>query len=215
MQHDDLLGTAIYDATGDHVGKVEQTYPDDGSTVRFARVKIGTLLAKHRLVPLEDATPTRDGLQVPYSRQAIESAPDLPKEVDPLSGMAAEDLQGYYASSRDTGTGTGEPASNPVQPETSELSRSGAETNDAVLEDGEIPAVSRVPEPDVGQVRDRGDFVEIPVVEERLVKQPVVTEVVRVHKTHTTDERTASADVRKEDIETDPDVPVREPERES
>jgi stress response protein YsnF len=50
-------------------------------------------------------------------------------------------------------------------------------------------------------VIDKGDVVEIPIVEERLVKQPVVTEVLRVHKTLRTERRTVEADVRKEDVE--------------
>lgn len=48
---------------------------------------------------------------------------------------------------------------------------------------------------------DKGDAVEIPIVEERVVKHPVVTEVLRVRKTPITERRTVEADVRKEDIE--------------
>lgn len=47
---------------------------------------------------------------------------------------------------------------------------------------------------------DAGDAVEILIVEERVVKQPVVTEVLRVRKTPRTGRRIVEADVRKEDI---------------
>lgn len=51
------------------------------------------------------------------------------------------------------------------------------------------------------RVRDLGDVVEIPVVEEELVKRPVVKEVIRVRKTSVPQERLVEDVVRREDVE--------------
>ena len=52
-----------------------------------------------------------------------------------------------------------------------------------------------------GQVRDLGDVIEVPVIEERMVKTPVVKEVLRIRKRSVTEQRTVSADLRKEDVD--------------
>ena len=53
----------------------------------------------------------------------------------------------------------------------------------------------------LGEPLDRGDVIEIPIVEEVLVKKPVVREVVRIRKRTVTESRTVEADVRHEDVE--------------
>jgi hypothetical protein len=202
MQSDDLTGATLYDSDGNDVGKIEDVYTDDNGTPYYARVKIGTLLAKHRLVPVDDAQSTPDGFSVPYSKDAIENAPDLPEDVNPLSGMVAEDLRGYYA-----GTNVATSPATSASTETATDDNAAAEpstasgTAAAVARD-ETPTASGSAGAGVGQVRDRGDVVEVPIVEERLVKQPVVTEVVRVRKTPTVaEEKTVSADLRKEEVQ--------------
>jgi hypothetical protein len=202
MQSDDLTGATLYDVGGNDIGKIEEIYKDDNGTPRYARIKIGTLLAKHRLVPIDAAQSTSDRITVPYSKDAIESAPDLPADVNPLSGMVAEDLRGYYA-------GTTMPASSRTSPpaatraeDTATTEPSATPGNARTVSGDEIPTASEGAGGSVGQVRDRGDVVEIPVVEERLVKQPVVTEVIRVQKNSVlAEEKTVSADLRKEDVQ--------------
>jgi hypothetical protein len=56
-------------------------------------------------------------------------------------------------------------------------------------------------DPSVGQVRDLGDVIEVPILEEQVVKRPVVKEVVRVKKVPKTQQATVSGDVRREDVE--------------
>ncbi len=53
----------------------------------------------------------------------------------------------------------------------------------------------------LGEARDMGDVIEVPVIEEELVKRPVVKEVLRVRKTQVSESRTVEADIRKEDVE--------------
>lgn len=210
MQSDDLNGATLYDSDGKDVGKIEDVYTDDNGAPRYARVKIGTLLAKHRLVPVDDAQSTPDGVAVPYSKDAIENAPDLPKDVNPLSGMVAEDLRGYYA-------GTSMAASAPAEPSIEDVAAAQSPTasGSAAVGGDESPTASGGIG-SVGQVRDRGDVVEVPIVEERLVKQPVVTEVVRVRKTPVVaEEKTVSTDLRKEDVEVEREGDATVPNMES
>jgi len=49
----------------------------------------------------------------------------------------------------------------------------------------------------------------VPIVEEELVKRPVVKEVLRIRKHSVSEGRTVSADVRKEEIEVDTEGDVR------
>ena len=64
---------------------------------------------------------------------------------------------------------------------------------------------------DMRQVRDRGDVIEVPIVEEELVKRPVVKEILRIRKDTVTDRQQVNEELRKEDveIERDGDVDVR------
>ncbi|MCA1594866.1 MAG: DUF2382 domain-containing protein, partial [Chloroflexi bacterium] len=73
------------------------------------------------------------------------------------------------------------------------------------------PAVQRVPAPaasaqaasaaqDITAVRDLGDVIEVPVVEEQLVRMPVVKEIIRIRKTRQTVRQVVDADLRKEDV---------------
>jgi len=54
----------------------------------------------------------------------------------------------------------------------------------------------------VGEVRDLGDVIEIPIVEEEVevIKRPVVKEVLRIRKRRVTEEHTVEADVREEHL---------------
>jgi hypothetical protein len=197
MSDDDLKGVTVYDSHGDTVGKIDRTYGDEGGRPEYGRVKIGTFMAKYRLVPLDGAEATDDGLKVPYTKEYIENSLDLPEDVDPRAGMVAEDLRGYYAAPSTAGRATETTDDVASRPLDAELSP--ARTDTATGQ--ETPTASSIDAGELGAVRDYGDVVEIPVVEERLVKQPVVTEVLRVRKTTSGDEQIVSADLRKEDVD--------------
>jgi hypothetical protein len=69
-----LLGLTVLDLEGLPAGRVEDTYPCDGSCPEFAVVRLGRFGDKV-LVSLAWTMATEDGLQVPYTRQEIEDAP--------------------------------------------------------------------------------------------------------------------------------------------
>lgn len=213
MEQEDWVGTTVYDAAGKEVGRVERAYPDGSGAVRYVRVKMGTLFARHRLVPADSSERTDAGLKLPYSKDTIESSPDLPDDVDPLSGMVSEDLRGYYtagtteAPPREASGGTAaRPAADSAPAEPAPTS---VETTASAPADRSTEAMAANAQ-QVGGIRDSGDVVEIPVTEERLVKQPVVTEVIRVRKTAVPETETVSAEIRKEDVEVESqgDAPI-------
>jgi len=60
------------------------------------------------------------------------------------------------------------------------------------------------------QVRDMGDVIEVPIVEEEIVKRPVVKEVLHIRKSSTSEQQTVQGEVRKEEIEVDEEGDVRQ-----
>lgn len=206
---DDFDGSDVLDGAGDKIGTVERTYVDDSGSARLIAVKIGMLMAKHRLVPATDASQTSDGVQVPYSKQVIEDSPDVDPG-DTLEGASLTEVQTYYQLAREEGASAGSqddsgddigarsisPEAIAAIAETDQRNRPASDFPQAATDEN-TPA-------GFGEVRDLGDVIEIPIVEEVLVKKPIVREVLRVRKTHTSEQGTAAADLRRETFEVMP-----------
>lgn len=183
-------GAELSDAAGEHVGTVERTYLDDLNTPRFVQVKIGHLLGKHRLAPVDQAEWRHGALQVPYTKDTIEESPSVDPG-DTLEGVDLESVRSYYASESEE--------------DAADSDQGAARRRVEVVDSGEGSSVDTSDERSKPhQVRDLGEVVEIPIVEEVLVKKPVVREVLRVRKTPATEEVTAAADLRREDVEVEP-----------
>ncbi len=231
---DDYDGAQVIDAGGDHIGTVDRTYVDDNETPRFIEVKMGGLLPKHRLVPVDQAEMTDDGLRVPYVKDMIEESPHIGRN-DSLEGDTLEGVRSYYASgdgiedtAPDEAPGRQEvvrqdavteeiPAVAPIAESSNQAAASPARsesTNQAASppvitessgdHDADSPMVT-------GQIRDLGDVIEVPVMEEILVKKTVVKEVLRIKKSELTETQMVSGDIRREDVEvaSSEGVPVR------
>jgi hypothetical protein len=194
----DYNGSQVIDVNADEVGTVEESYEDSEGTIRFVKVKIGSLFAKHRLVPTEEVETTGNGIQVPYSKDAIDNSPDASAAGEMLDGDLLEEAQAYYAAG-------------PKIAHVIDDSSVGDEPDAAsVLPGQNQPEVAVVPsdqnqaaDVQLGEIRDAGDVIEIPIIEEQLVKRRVVKEVLRVRKRDVGEQQTVSAQVRKEDIEID------------
>ena len=204
----DYDGTAVIDAAGDKIGTVERSYVDDTGAVRMVSIKMGILRAKHRLVPVDEVQPEEDTLRIPYTKQVVEDSPDVDAD-DTLEGETLERVRAYYAGGRER-----------VAHDRSTVQEREARVRD--VGQAEARDVAAVPAADVQemrQVRDRGDVIEVPIVEEELVKRPVVKEVLRIRKSTITEQQQVREDVRKEDLEIDRhgdvDVHVEDHERRS
>lgn len=217
----DYDGVTVVDEAGTRIGYVERTYVDDGGTVQFVAVKLGSLLAKHRLVPASAARVAENALAVPYARETIAESPNASKAGDTLEGTLLARVRAYYAytdgqhnaeynaggqdggvgAMKDT-AGAMEDAEDSGDAEERTGPAGGAAAGASGRRDGQHAASSTpATVPQAGGVRERGDVIEIPIVEEELVKRPVVKEVLRVRKKRITTPQTVQATLRKENVQ--------------
>jgi len=146
---EDYNGATVVDAAGERIGTVARSYVNDDGMVQVISVKLGTLFAKHRLVPVDGLHPTDGALRLPYPKALIEDVPAVDAD-DALAGEALAQVRRHYAMLRDV----------PVAPV-----RSG---DDGAPPRGERsgPADDDGMQPTATGIRDAGAVVEIPTVEE-------------------------------------------------
>jgi hypothetical protein len=201
-------GAEVVDAQGEPVGAVERSYVDDSGTGELVEVAIGSFFPTYRLVPVADAQLSDGRLAVPYTKDMIVESPDASLTDATVEGELLERVWAYYGPDRSStavamagsAVATGEDVT------AAPAGRAGARED------------TSEPVPDsalrIGEVRDRGDVIEIPIVEDEVevVRRPVVKEVLRVRKVQVTEQKTIDTTVRKERIEVaqDDDVVVRD-----
>ncbi len=231
---EDYDGTDVADAAGERIGTVERSYVDDQGNVQFIEVKLRGLRAKHRLIPMDIIDRTDDALTVPFARGVVEESPDASSARDTLEEDTLDQIRAYYESQRrGLSPAVAEAAAIPVSESKTDTSTSTSSGQDEGIGDRMRGAVGQVREKLPGgsageggqsrgaegrqgqdrfQVRDLGDVIEVPIVEEEIVKRPVVKEVLRIRKSSTSEQQTVQGDVRKEHVEilSEGDVPVRE-----
>jgi hypothetical protein len=206
----DYDGVEVMDSRGTSVGKVERTYVDDSGTPRYVEVKFGTLLPKHRLIPATDAELRDDGLLlVTYDRETIERSPDAPTS-DAIEPDDLRQIDSYYggsgtladaSSGEDSPNSTGQTVPDETDQDHGEAPRGQFEVVDE--SSGGLRVGDQVPAGMNARIMDRGDVVEVPVLEEVLVKKTVVKEILRVKKSDVVEQETVEGDVRKETLEVD------------
>ena len=69
------VGLTAVDLVGGVAGRIEGTYPYDGSNPEFALVRMGGRFGDHRLVPLRAALRYDETLQFPYTQADMFDAP--------------------------------------------------------------------------------------------------------------------------------------------
>ncbi len=183
---EDYNGTTVVDAAGEKIGTVERSYVNDDGVVQVVSVKLGKLFAKHRLVPVDGLQPADDTLQLPYPKALVEAAPEVDAD-DDLSGAALAQVRRHYATLREV----------PTVLEPADDATAGAPV------EGTMPADDHPRRPSATSIRDDGEVVEIPIVEEELVKRPVVKEVLRVRKETVTRQQPVETTLRREELVVD------------
>ena len=206
----DYNGHAVVDLSGARIGTVERSYVDDTGAVRVVGVKMGTLRPKHRLVPVDDAIVEKNALTVPYPKRLVEASPEAETD-DTLEAETLARVRAYYA-----GAAGGRPQMPDHGPDAEDTRQRDP---DVPPRPAAVPEAQRADTPEtagplsaeagaLGQVRDLGDTIEVPIVEEKLVKRPVVKEVLRIRKSTITEQQEVSEDLRKEDVDIDHDGDV-------
>jgi uncharacterized protein (TIGR02271 family) len=105
-------GQELLDNDGDKIGTIEEIYLDtDTDQPEWALVKTGLFGGKGTFVPLQQANPTGDGVQVPFEKAHVKDAPNI----DPDGQLSRSEERtlyehyglGYDDSQSGSGTGTG------------------------------------------------------------------------------------------------------------
>ena len=166
-------GATMVDRDGDRVGTIESIYVDDQTgQPEWALVNTGLFGAKSTFVPLAQANPSGDDVQVPYEKQLIKDAPKMDPDGH-LSEAEEQELWRHYGldyGAADTGQQTGY--------ETTDR----ATTDDAMTRSEEELQVDT-------QARERGRarLRKYVTTEEQQVTVPVQREEVRVEREPITD----------------------------
>lgn len=96
MNPDSLQDLQVIDSDGSKVGKVDTIFLDvETNKPEWAAVKTGMFGGKTTLVPLVNASTTEDELRVPYTKDAIKSAPHHDPDAE-LSNSDEAELFSHY-----------------------------------------------------------------------------------------------------------------------
>jgi uncharacterized protein (TIGR02271 family) len=96
-------GATMVDSDGDKIGTIEAIYVDDQTgQPEWALVNTGLFGTKSTFVPLADANPAGDQVQVPYQKQLIKDAPRMDPDGH-LSEAEEQQLWRHYGLDYDTG----------------------------------------------------------------------------------------------------------------
>ena len=84
---DQLDGMEVRDATGEKIGKVDDSYTDTGGAyVRYLAVTTGWFGTKRHMIPVDDVRVESDGdhtyLAVPYAKDHLREAPTHERDQD-------------------------------------------------------------------------------------------------------------------------------------
>jgi uncharacterized protein (TIGR02271 family) len=177
-------GRTLVDRDGDRVGTIESIYVDDQTgEPQWALVNTGLFGTRSTFVPIAQATPTGDQVQVPYQKQLIKDAPNIDPDQH-LSESEERQLWRHYGLEyADTGRTT------------ADADRAAVGDRDSVGQDVTGPttddAMTRSEEElQVGtQTRERGRarLRKYVTTEAQQVTVPVQREEVRVEREPITD----------------------------
>jgi len=204
-------GATMVDPDGDKIGTIESIYVDDQTgEPEWALVNTGLFGTKSSFVPLAQATPTGDQVQVPYQKQLVKDAP----RIDPdqhLSESEEQHLWRHYGLEYGTTSGyedrDGDGVYDDVQDSAVGRDTSGPTTDDAMTRSEEELRVGT-------QARERGRarLRKYVTTEEQQVTVPVQREEVRVEREPITDANLDAATSGPEISEAEHEVTLREEE---
>lgn len=102
-----LQNATVYGSDGDKIGSVGQVYLDDQTNQpTFVTVKTGFFGSNETFIPVAQATPSQDGLQVPFDKAFVKDAPNVAADGS-LSPEEERRIYEYYSIDYPAAAGTG------------------------------------------------------------------------------------------------------------
>ncbi|HEV2929360.1 MAG TPA: YsnF/AvaK domain-containing protein [Propionibacteriaceae bacterium] len=176
----------MVDADGGKIGNIESIYVDDQTgEPEWALVHTGLFGTKSTFVPLAQATPAGDQIQVPYQKQLVKDAPGIDPDQH-LSESEEQQLWRHYGLEYGTTSGyedrDGDGVYDEVQDTAVGRDTSGPTTDDAMTRSEEELQVGT-------ETRERGRarLRKYVTTETQQVTVPVQREEVRVEREPITD----------------------------
>jgi uncharacterized protein (TIGR02271 family) len=100
-------GQDLLDADGDKIGSIDEIYIDSKTEQpEWALVKTGLFGGKGTFVPLSQANPTGDGVQVPFEKSHVKDAPNIEPDGELSQAEERTLYQHYEVAYGDTGSGS-------------------------------------------------------------------------------------------------------------
>ena len=92
----DFRGRTLVDQHGEKIGKIDELYHDEqGGQPEWALVHTGLFGTKKTFVPIRDASPTGEDLQVPVTKDQVKDAPRIDAD-EALSEREEQQLFDHY-----------------------------------------------------------------------------------------------------------------------
>jgi len=171
----------MVDPTGDKLGTIDAIYLDDETgQPEWATVTSGLFAAKTAFVPLAQAQPMGDSVQVPYDKDQVKDAPAMPADGSLSQDEEAELYRHYGLDYSEHRSDSGLPAG--TADDTVGRDTSGPITDDAMTRSEEELSVGT-------ETRERGRarLRKYVTTEQQTVTVPVQREEVRVEREPITD----------------------------
>ena len=222
----ELRNAPVYTADGEEFGHVgEIWYDEDSREARYLKVGRGALGLRAVFVPVQGGTVRDDGFQVPFSREQLESSPELGEDED-WTEEREHELSSYYAGNdvrreRHTSVSDADAAITRSEEEIQVGKRDveagqvrlskWVETEPVEMDVDLRRETARVTREPIDEPASGADFsekeIEVPLRSEEAVveKQAVAKERIGIEKDVETEQRTISDEVRKERVDVDDD----------
>jgi len=104
-------GRTVVDRDGEKIGKFEELYLDEADRPAWAAVNTGLFGLRQTFVPLTEAQPVGDQLQVPFDKERVKAAPNVDPDAQ-LSNDEEQLLYRHYGLAE--GPGATEPPAEPA-----------------------------------------------------------------------------------------------------
>jgi uncharacterized protein (TIGR02271 family) len=180
-------GATMVDRDGDRVGAIESIYVDDQTgQPEWALVNTGLFGTRSTFVPLAQANPSGDQVQVPYQKQLIKDAP----RVDPdghLSEAEEQELWRHYGLDYQAGYAAGTAGYAEADRDTSDRDTVGRDVSGPTTDDAMTRSEEELQVGTTQRERGRARLRKYVVTEQEQLTVPIQREEVRVEREPITD----------------------------